>query len=70
MCAPCQKGSTASTTQCMTERKLKPIDRDVMLLYLEGVDGAGIAEVLGISVANVAQKVHRSKKLLQRRFDR
>ena len=51
-------------------RQLKPIDRDVMLLYLEGVDGEGIADVLGISVANVAQKIHRSKKLLQQRFDR
>ncbi len=51
-------------------RQLKPIDRDVMLLYLEGVDGEGIAEVLGISVANVAQKIHRSKKLLQQRFDK
>ena len=49
-------------------RQLKPIDRDVMLLYLEGLDGAGIADVLGISVANVAQKIHRSKKLLQQRF--
>jgi RNA polymerase sigma-70 factor (ECF subfamily) len=51
-------------------RQLKPIDRDVMLLYLEGVDGEGIADVLGISVANVAQKIHRSKKLLQQRFDK
>ena len=49
-------------------RQLKPIDRDVMLLYLEGVDGEGIAEVLGISAANVAQKIHRSKKVLQQRF--
>jgi RNA polymerase sigma-70 factor, ECF subfamily len=51
-------------------RKLKPIDRDVMLLYLEGVDGEGIADVLGISVTNVAQKIHRSKKLLKQRFDK
>jgi RNA polymerase sigma-70 factor, ECF subfamily len=51
-------------------RQLKPIDRDVMLLYLEGVDGEGIAEVLGISAANVAQKIHRSKKLLQKQFDK
>ena len=51
-------------------RQLKPIDRDVMLLYLEGVDGEGIAEVLGISPANVAQKIHRSKKLLKSRFDK
>lgn len=51
-------------------RQLKPIDRDVMLLYLEGVEGEGIADVLGISVANVAQKIHRSKKLLQQRFNK
>jgi len=49
-------------------RQLKPIDRDVMLLYLDGVDCAGIADVLGISAANVAQKIHRSRKLLQQRF--
>ena len=51
-------------------RQLKPVERDVMLLYLEGVDGEGIADVLGISVANVAQKIHRSKKLLKRTFDK
>ena len=51
-------------------RQLKPIDRDVMLLYLEGVDAEGIADVLGISAANVAQKIHRSKKLLQQRFNK
>lgn len=49
-------------------RQLKPIDRDVMLLYLEGLDADGIADVLGISAGNVAQKIHRSRKLLQHRF--
>ena len=51
-------------------RQLKPIDRDVMLLHLEGVDAEGIADVLGISAANVAQKIHRSKKVLQQRFEK
>lgn len=50
-------------------RQLKPIDRDVMLLYLEGLDGEAIADVLGLSAANVAQKIHRSKRLLQKQFD-
>jgi RNA polymerase sigma-70 factor, ECF subfamily len=49
-------------------RTLKPIDRQVMVLYLEGVDAAGIAEVTGLSAANVATKVHRIKQLLVRRF--
>ena len=49
-------------------RQLKPIDRDVILLYLEEVDAASISEVLGISPDNVAQKIHRTKKLLNRYF--
>jgi RNA polymerase sigma-70 factor (ECF subfamily) len=47
-------------------QRLKPLDRDVLLLYLEGLDAAAIAEVTGLSPANVAQKIHRTKKVLQR----
>jgi RNA polymerase sigma-70 factor (ECF subfamily) len=49
-------------------RELKPLDRQVVLLYLEGVDAAGIAEVTGISSGNVATKIHRLKNILTRRF--
>jgi RNA polymerase sigma-70 factor (ECF subfamily) len=49
-------------------RELKPLDRQVILLYLEGVDAAGIAEVTGISSSNVATKIHRLKNILTRRF--
>jgi RNA polymerase sigma-70 factor (ECF subfamily) len=49
-------------------RELKPLDRQVMLLFLEGVDAAGIAEVTGLSPANVATKIHRIKNILIRRF--
>ncbi|HZF28116.1 MAG TPA: sigma-70 family RNA polymerase sigma factor [Gammaproteobacteria bacterium] len=49
-------------------RRLKPIDRDVLLLYLEGMEAAEIADVVGISASNVAQKVHRTKKLLRSHF--
>lgn len=49
-------------------RELKPIDRQVVLLFLEGMDAAGIAEVTGISAGNVATKVHRIKNILIRRF--
>lgn len=49
-------------------RELKPLDRQVVLLFLEGVDAAGIAEVTGISSGNVATKIHRLKDILTRRF--
>ena len=49
-------------------QKLKPIDRDVLLLYLEGMEAAEIAEVVGISANNVAQKVHRAKKVLKQYY--
>jgi RNA polymerase sigma-70 factor (ECF subfamily) len=44
--------------------RLQPIDREVMLLYLEDLDAASIGEVTGLSARNVATKVHRIKKLL------
>ena len=47
---------------------LQPVDRQVMLLYLEGVDAASIGEITGISSVNVATKVHRIKQMLAQRF--
>lgn len=44
--------------------RLQPLDREVMLLYLEDLDAASIGEVTGLSARNVATKVHRIKKLL------
>jgi len=49
---------------------LKPIERQVILLHLEGTDAAGIAEITGISAGNVATKIHRIKKILAGRFGR
>ena len=48
--------------------RLKPLDRQLMLLYLEGVDAASIGEVTGLSAGNVATKIHRIKAVLARRF--
>jgi len=48
--------------------RLNPIDRQVTLLYLEGMDAASIGEVAGVSPGNVATKIHRVKKILARRF--
>lgn len=49
-------------------RRLRPLDRQVMLLYLEQLDAASIAEITGLSAANVATKVRRIKQLLIQRF--
>jgi RNA polymerase sigma-70 factor (ECF subfamily) len=48
--------------------RLDPIDREVTLLYLEGMDAASIGDIAGISPGNVATKIHRVKKILARRF--
>ncbi len=47
--------------------RLAPPDRQLMLLYLEGLDAAAISEVTGLSSANVATKVHRIKRILAAR---
>jgi RNA polymerase sigma-70 factor (ECF subfamily) len=47
---------------------LAPLDRQVILLYLEDLDAAAISEVTGLSTGNVATKVHRIKKILSQRF--
>jgi len=48
--------------------QLRPLDRQVMLLYLEQLDAASIAEITGLSAANVSTKVRRIKQLLIQRF--
>ena len=50
-------------------QQLNPLERQVILLYLEGTDAAGIAEITGISPGNVATKIHRIKKILAGRFN-
>lgn len=48
--------------------QLNPLERQVILLYLEGIDAASIGEIVGISSGNAATKVHRIKKILAARF--
>jgi RNA polymerase sigma-70 factor (ECF subfamily) len=49
-------------------QRLKPIDRHVILSYLEGLDAASIGEITGLSAGNVATKIHRIKNMLARQF--
>lgn len=44
--------------------RLGPIDRQVMLLYLEGESAAVTAEVCGLSPGAVATRIHRLKAML------
>lgn len=47
-----------------TVHRLKPADRQVMLLYLEDLTAAEIGEVTGLSAGAVAVRIHRIKALL------
>lgn len=42
-------------------------DRQLLLLYLEELDAVTIGEVMGLSPANVATKIHRIKRVLAQR---
>ncbi len=48
--------------------RLKPLDRQIMLCYLEEMDTAAIAEITGLSLANTGMKIHRIKNILASRF--
>jgi RNA polymerase sigma-70 factor (ECF subfamily) len=47
---------------------LKPPDRQLMLLYLEGIDTESIGEIIGLSPGNVRTKIHRLKAILAQKF--
>jgi RNA polymerase sigma-70 factor, ECF subfamily len=49
-------------------QQLKPLDRQVIVSYLEEMDAASIAEVTGLSPQNVATRIHRIKNLLARQY--
>jgi RNA polymerase sigma-70 factor (ECF subfamily) len=49
-------------------QKLRPFDRQMFLLYLEGLDATSIAEIIGISQGNVTTKIYRIKRILVQQF--
>ena len=49
-------------------RNLKHPDREVITLYLEGLDAGSIAEVVGLSAGAVATRISRLKSHLARQF--
>lgn len=48
--------------------RLKPLERQLMLLYLEDLDAASIGDIMGISTNNVRIQIHRIKRILSQRF--
>ena len=48
--------------------ELKELDRALMLLYLEEKSGKEMAEILGLSEANIRTKINRIKEQLKQRF--
>lgn len=73
MTAPASDADRAMDDQRVRDRlmafvqSLKPLDREVFVLYLEGEDAAAIGEITGLSASNVATKVHRIKQILLQR---
>jgi len=49
---------------------LAPADRQIVLLYLEGLEAAAIGEICGLTPGAVATKLHRLKAVLANRFNR
>ncbi len=63
----------ASQTQALDRlsmliQRLKPLDRQIIVSYLEDMDAGAIGEITGLSPANIAMKVHRIKNVLRRWF--
>lgn len=63
----------ASETQAIDQlaklvQSLNPLDREVILLYLEDLDAAGIGEITGMSAGAIATRIHRIKAILAKRF--
>jgi RNA polymerase sigma-70 factor, ECF subfamily len=49
-------------------QRLKPVDRQVIVCYLEDMDAASIGEITGLSPGNVAIRIHRIKNALAKWF--
>ncbi len=49
-------------------QRLKPLDRQVIVSYLEDLDAISIGEITGLSPGNVAMRIHRIKNMLAKQF--
>lgn len=51
-------------------QRLTPTDRQIITLYLEGLEAAAIGEIAGMSSGAVATKIHRIKYKLADLFQK
>jgi len=67
---PGEVAGRAEDLDCLFQliQRLKPLDRQIIVCYLEGMDAAATGEITGLSPANVAMKIHRIKNVLKRWF--
>lgn len=49
-------------------QRLKPLDRQIIISYLEGMDAVAIGEITGLSPGSVAMRIHRIKNVLAKQF--
>jgi RNA polymerase sigma-70 factor (ECF subfamily) len=49
-------------------RVLKPLDRQIVIAYLDGMDAAEISDLTGLSSVNVATKLHRIRNILAQAY--
>ncbi|MEZ4364496.1 MAG: sigma-70 family RNA polymerase sigma factor [Kofleriaceae bacterium] len=68
LAAPEVSDEAASLWRGLAE--LAPLERSLALLYLDGLDHATIAEVLGLSPSNVGTKLGRIKERLRANYQR
>ena len=61
-------GAEALERLSLLIQRLKPLDRQIIVSYLEGLDARTIGEITGLSAANIAMKIHRIKNVLKRWF--
>ena len=61
--------ATAAERLATLISRLEPLDRQVILLFLEDLDAAQIAEITGLSRNAVGVRVHRIKQVLRKIFD-
>ncbi len=64
---PLQQAEALERLSILIQR-LKPLDRQIIIFYLEGMDAGSIGDITGLSPANIAMKVYRIKDILRRRF--
>ena len=50
-------------------QNLRPLDKALMLLYLDQTSTSQMSDILGVSETNITSKIHRIKKKLRQQFD-